>query len=152
MGNRRGRRGLTPGLLAVVAAVMLLVGCGAPQATTVTDDRVEAAASAVEDLGPEVAPEVVAELNAQDAITVVDVREDWEYDEGHIEGAQLIPLGTLRDRVDEIPTDQPVVLVCRSGNRSGQAFRFLQQQGFDNVHNMTGGMLAWEGAGLEIEK
>ena len=142
----------TGGFLALLPAVALFIGCRVPRRTTAMDSGAAAAITLVEDLGPELAPEVVADLNEQGAITVVDVREEWEYAEGHIVGAQLIPLGTLRDRVDEIPTDQPVVLVCRSGNRSGQAFRFLRQQGFENVHNMAGGMLAWEAAGLEMEK
>lgn len=136
------------GILLVLAALMMVVaGCApAPSAAVGVD-----AAGAMADLGPEVAPEVVAELKAGDAVTIIDVREDWEYEAGHIPGAALIPLGTLEDRVDEVPTDTPVILVCRSGNRSGQAYRYLKQQGFENVHNMTGGMIAWEAAGLEME-
>jgi rhodanese-related sulfurtransferase len=83
---------------------------------------------------------------------VLDVREPGEYAAGHIPGALLIPLGELPDRLHEVPEEGPVVVVCRSGNRSGQALRFLRQQGFDNVHNMLGGMLAWQRAGYEVEK
>ena len=103
-------------------------------------------------LGPEVDPGTVAELSAEDAIAVIDVREAWEYQEGHIAGATLIPLGSLADRTDEIPTDKPVVLVCRSGNRSARAYRYLADEGFDNIHNMTGGMLGWEAAGLDVTR
>jgi rhodanese-related sulfurtransferase len=139
-------------VLVLVAFSSWLVGC-APPAPSATD--VEAAAGEVAgvdvDLGPEVEPEVVADLNAQGTVTVIDVREDWEYEAGHVPGAMLIPLGALKERVDEVSTDATVILVCRSGNRSGQAYRYLRQQGFENVHNMTGGMIAWEAAGLEME-
>ena len=87
-----------------------------------------------------------------DAITVIDVREDFEWDAGHIPGATWIPLGELPERLDEVPTDGPVVMVCRSGNRSSQALNLLQNQGFENAHNMLGGMNAWSAAGYEIEK
>ncbi|MGC9347092.1 MAG: rhodanese-like domain-containing protein [Anaerolineae bacterium] len=151
MRYKQTRWQIVTGLLALLTAVVL-VGCGVADTTKAMDSGAAAALTVAEDLGPDVAPEVVADLNEQGTITVVDVREDWEYAAGHIAEAQLIPLGTLKDRLEEIPADRPVVLVCRSGNRSGQAFRFLRQQGFENVHNMTGGMLAWEAAGLEMEK
>ncbi len=89
----------------------------------------------------------MADLYDSGEIAVIDVREAWEYEAGHIPGAALIPLGELAERVDEVPRDRPVVLVCRSDNRSGQAFQLLARQGFDNLSNMMGGMLAWEAAG-----
>lgn len=140
-------------LIVLVLAVGLLAGCSGVAASGGETVAVvaEGAASEVQ-WGQEVSPEVVASLNAEGQIVVIDVREAWEYDGGHIPGALLIPLAALPDRVDEIPTDQPVVLACRSGNRSMQAHNFLQQQGFDNVHNMTGGMIAWQAAGLDIER
>ena len=138
-------------LAIVMIFASLLWGCGAPLAAT-TDPDLQAAAATSSELGPNVSPDVVAQLYPDGGVTVIDVREAWEYAEGHIPGAALIPLGTLAERIDEIPTDQPVILVCRSDNRSGQAYRWLRQQGLDNVHNMTGGMLAWQAAGLEIEK
>ena len=83
---------------------------------------------------------------------MLDVREQWEYDEGHIPGVTLIPMGDVASRLAEIPTDQEVIVTCRSGNRSGQITDFLRQQGFDNVHNMAGGILAWEAAGYDVEQ
>jgi phage shock protein E len=82
---------------------------------------------------------------------IVDVREDYEYAAGHVPEATLIPLGQLASRLDEIPKDKTVVAVCRSGNRSGQATELLRKAGFD-AHNMSGGMIAWELAGLDIER
>jgi len=104
------------------------------------------------DLGSEVDPLTVSGRVAEGTVTVIDVREDWEFAEGHIPGAVLIPLQTLPDRLDDIPRDHPVVMACRSGNRSGQAFRFLEAEGFDNVSNMTGGMIAWREVGLDVEQ
>ena len=150
MGQKLYRLGLMAALL-----VVGITGCGAAQAVAVEEvavgGDVEAAPELVE-LSDAVKPEIVAELNAQGRITVIDVREDWEFAEGHIPGAILIPLGSLQDRVDEIPSDKPVVLVCRSGNLSGQAFRFLSGEGHDNVSNMTGGMNDWRAAGLGVER
>ncbi len=85
-------------------------------------------------------------------VVLIDVREQWEYDEGHIPNVKLIPLGELPNRLNEIPKDKFVVMTCRSGNRSNQATQFLRSQGFDNVHNMQGGILAWQKAGLPVEK
>jgi len=85
-------------------------------------------------------------LERNEALMVIDVREPWEFDQGHIEGARLIPLGTLPNGASSVPKDTPIVLVCRSGNRSGQAYQILKAQGYTNVLNMTGGMLQWAGA------
>ena len=61
------------------------------------------------------------------------------------------PLGELASRTDEVPTDVPVVMVCRSGNRSAEAVEILQKAGFANIHNMTGGMISWKEAGYLVE-
>jgi len=97
-------------------------------------------------------PSDVNSLRENPGVVVIDVREQYEYDEGHIPGVTLIPLGSIPNRLNEIPTDKEVVFVCRSGNRSNQATQFLQQQGFDNIHNMLGGMNAWQKAGYEVER
>jgi len=81
---------------------------------------------------------------------ILDVREPQEWDAGHIPGATLIPLGQIPDRLSEIPQDQPVVVVCRSGNRSGQATQFLRQSGYGLTTSMSGGMNQWAAANLEI--
>ena len=87
----------------------------------------------------------------RDDVVLIDVREQSEYDEVHIPDITLIPLGTIPDSLDQIPTDKTVIVTCRSGNRSGQATEFLRQQGFDNVHNMEGGIVAWQAAGHAVE-
>ncbi|TBH20088.1 rhodanese-like domain-containing protein [Thermus thermamylovorans] len=85
---------------------------------------------------------------------VVDVREPWEYGEGHVPGAVNIPLSTLPARLAELPKDRPILLVCNSGNRSGVAADFLVSQGFpgERVYNLEGGTYAWLGAGLPVER
>ncbi len=73
---------------------------------------------------------------------IVDVREPYEYEKGHIKGAVNIPLSQLRDRMQEIPKDCPVYVHCRTGQRSYNAVMALQNSGFNNVFNVTGSFLA----------
>jgi len=94
----------------------------------------------------------VSELMTQDNVVVLDVREPSEYAEGHIPGVALIPMGQVPDRLNEIPKDQTVIVTCRSGNRSSQITEYLRGQGYTNVHNMEGGILSWQKAGLPIEQ
>lgn len=82
---------------------------------------------------------------------VLDVRESWEYEEGHVPGAVLIPLGQLSARISELPADEPIYVICRSGNRSLQASTILQKAGVTDVRNVQGGTLAWQRAGLALE-
>ncbi len=95
--------------------------------------------------------QTVAEIMDRDDVVLIDVREQFEYDEAHIPGVTLIPLGEVPQRMDEFPTDKTVIITCRSGNRSGQATDFLRENGYDNVHNMDGGINAWKSAGLDVE-
>lgn len=82
-------------------------------------------------------------------VTIIDVREQDEYDTTRVEGVPLIPMSRLNDRIDEFPTDTPLVLMCRSGRRSGQvASQLLAQGEWDDVSNLTGGILAWAEEGL----
>jgi rhodanese-related sulfurtransferase len=127
---------------------LLLAACGG------TDTAAPVAEESAElgqlDLAPEVNVQTVAEVKDREDVYVLDVRQQWEYDEGHIPGVVLLPLGELPSRLGEVPTDQTVIVTCRTGNRSGQAVDFLRQNGFDNVHNMLGGIVAWEQAGYEV--
>ena len=93
------------------------------------------------------AEELKERLNRGETPIIIDVREDWEYQETNIAGSRLIPLGTLPQRLDELEEykDQEVIVHCRSGARSANAKAFLQQQGFSNVRNMLGGILAYNG-------
>jgi rhodanese-related sulfurtransferase len=95
---------------------------------------------------PEVAPGYAAHQIGAGAF-LLDVRQLEEWAELRIDGAVLIPLAELGERIGEIPTDQPVIVVCRSGNRSGHATDALRAAGIDAV-NLAGGMNAWTAAGL----
>ena len=86
---------------------------------------------------------LAAQLKAPNPPFLLDVREPSEFAENKIEGATLIPLGTLPARVGELPKDRPIVVYCRSGNRSSRAAAFLVEHDFEDVENLTGGMNAW---------
>ncbi len=102
---------------------------------------------------PEVAPaEVHQRQAAGEGLFLLDVREHYEYAEAHVAGSTLIPLGDLAGRLDTLPKDQPIVVICRSGNRSGAATRLLRQRGFATVHNMRGGIIAWVRGGLPVHR
>ncbi|MBF6591997.1 MAG: rhodanese-like domain-containing protein [Ktedonobacterales bacterium] len=88
--------------------------------------------------------------NAQQAAALIDVRETWEYQEGHAKNATSIPLSELQQRASEVPHDREVLLICHSGHRSLTAAKFLQRQGITRVANVTGGTEAWEQAGLPM--
>ncbi len=80
---------------------------------------------------------------ATNSVAVVDVREPWEHDIAQLSAATLIPLGDLPDRVDELPRDRDLALLCRSGVRSAMAVQFLEGAGFSRAYNVEGGILAW---------
>jgi sulfur dioxygenase len=82
-------------------------------------------------------------LAAHPGVRVVDVREPDEWNEGHIEGAELVPLATISDRFAEWSRDEPMIVVCRSGARSGRAAQELEHAGFAHVASLRGGILAW---------
>jgi rhodanese-related sulfurtransferase len=81
---------------------------------------------------------------------IVDVREPREYESLRAPGAVLLPLAEFVARHQDLPRDRQLLLVCRSGSRSLRATMFLMQQGFSNVANVDGGMIAWKNAGLPV--
>lgn len=121
---------LTSVLLAVVSASATMAVAGPPQTIDVKQG---------------------ASLQVSGAL-LLDVREADEYAEGHAPGSILIPLGQLQQRLQEIDAykNKPVALICRSGRRSAQALKLLEQAGFSAAVNVEGGMMAWEKAGLPV--
>lgn len=85
------------------------------------------------------------ELISENGALVVDVREPSELALGRIPGSELIPLREIGSRIDGLRQqgDRPIILSCRSGNRSEMACRFLREQGIANVYNLAGGFNAW---------
>ncbi len=80
---------------------------------------------------------------------LLDVREDDEWTAGHAPQAVHVAMGSVSDRIDEIPSDRTVVCICRIGGRSGAVATALSGAGYD-VRNVDGGMLAWEAAGYTV--
>lgn len=90
-------------------------------------------------------------LSQKDRPYLLDVRQPEEFRTGHINGARLIPLDTLRSRMDELPKSKEIICVCQTGSRSTSATRQLATAGF-SVTNLNGGMAAWMRAGLPVKK
>ncbi|MCB9559594.1 MAG: rhodanese-like domain-containing protein [Kofleriaceae bacterium] len=88
------------------------------------------------------------------AVVLIDVREPGEYtgELGHVPGATLVPLSMVGSEAPRWDADAEIVLICRSGARSGRAAGSLARAGFTRVMNMTGGMLAWNAAQLPVER
>jgi glyoxylase-like metal-dependent hydrolase (beta-lactamase superfamily II)/rhodanese-related sulfurtransferase len=86
------------------------------------------------------------------APVVIDVREPWEYAQGRVPGARLIPLGELLGRLDELDPARPTALICAVGSRSQSAAALLGQKGFETVYNVAGGTTRWAQSGLPLER
>lgn len=80
---------------------------------------------------------------------LLDVRTPEEFTSGYIEGAMNIPVQVLADNLSLLPKDQPIIIYCRSGNRSAQAAEILGQNGYDVVFDM-GGINSWQSAGYRL--
>jgi rhodanese-related sulfurtransferase len=77
------------------------------------------------------------------APVLLDVREPWEHELGHVEGTLLMPMHTVPLRMKELQADLPIVCICHHGGRSMQVAAFLEGRGFSTVYNLTGGMDHW---------
>lgn len=86
-----------------------------------------------------------------DEAYLLDVREPDEWEAGHAPGAHHLPMMEVPARLAELPTDQDVVVVCRSGGRSGQVVSYLLGNGWDNVRNLEGGMQEWAASGRPVQ-
>lgn len=97
----------------------------------------------------EISPERAAELLAGGDALVIDVRESYEREAGHIEGTRHIELERLASEAPSLPSDLPIVFQCRLGARSGMATQAFCAAGYD-AYNLTGGIQAWVDAGLPL--
>lgn len=132
--------------LALGAAAVLAACSGA--ATPTSAPAASPPAGAVQPLPAEVDVAEASRLRDAGAF-LLDVRQPDEWAAGHIPGATLVPLGELQSRLSEVPKDQQVVVVCRSGNRSAQGRDILLGAGYPSVTSMAGGMNDWTAAGYE---
>jgi len=98
---------------------------------------------------PAVSVQDAAELQGgETGALILDVREPNEYTQIRARGSVLLPLGRLNSRVKDLPRDREILLMCRTGSRSQNATQFLASNGFENVTNVSGGIVAWDQAGL----
>lgn len=74
---------------------------------------------------------------------LLDVREPWEFQLAHIEGSELLPMQTIPNQIDQLDRSHPTVVICHHGTRSLQVVAFLERLGFENLHNLRGGIDAW---------
>jgi rhodanese-related sulfurtransferase len=85
-------------------------------------------------------------------LVIIDCREEPEFDATHVEGTTLIPMSEFLARVEELPKDQPLAIICRTGARSAQVADYLTATGeHGEVDNVAGGIVAWAAAGLPYE-
>ena len=131
--------------LLIGAAIVLVIGIvGAVLLSQRTANSTQGAVAQA--LRPEITVNEAASLRDQGAF-ILDVREPTEWNDYHVPGSTLIPLGELASRVQEVPKDKPVVVVCRSGNRSQTGRDVLLKAGFTQVTSLAGGLKGWQAAG-----
>ena len=99
-------------------------------------------------------PSEAVRLMNNDNVVVLDVRESNEFGGGHINQARHIPMSALKKRISELEIDKsrPVLAYCRSGSRSNYACKLLKKAGFENVYNLSGGVMNWSSANLPLTK
>jgi rhodanese-related sulfurtransferase len=117
---------------------VFLAGSAAP------GDSGSATPAAIQAMVPVIAPAAVKALIASSAkFVLVDVRQPEEFAAGHIDGALLVPLGTIETAYRSLPKDTKLVVYCRAGHRSAKAVAFLQAHGYTHAVSLDGGYLAW---------
>lgn len=133
-------------LLFIAAAVFILGGCQ-NAATKKTDSGVPDVATDIKEVSPAEAQTAVSKAYSQ----FIDVRTPEEYSSGHAARAINIPIDTLTAKLDTLEKNEPVYIICQTGNRSKKAAVILKDAGFNNVLNIAGGTTAWQAAGLPME-
>lgn len=127
------------GIVALVIVLIVLANGGGSQAVSSNS------------LPATIGPQDAYSLYQKGDTFFLDVREQSEWDEFHAPNTTLIPLSELAARVNEVPKDKPIVVVCRSGNRSDQGRDILKQAGYTNVTSMDGGLKTWRDLGYPVE-
>lgn len=145
------KRVASPWLWAALAALVLVVVIAAAQALRGSDTdvvgEIPAEQAGTGTLPLEISVSDAAQMKTDGAL-MLDVREQSEWDEFHMPDARLIPLAQLESRLNDLPKDRDIVVVCRSGNRSAAGRDTLLQAGFTRVTSMAGGMNDWKASGL----
>jgi rhodanese-related sulfurtransferase len=122
-------------IIAMLASVLLLAGC-ASGVTGVTNMNVED----------------FSKKTAESGVVTLDVRTPGEFMTGHIQGAQNIDFesGSFESQIESLDKNGTYAVYCRSGNRSGQAVKVMQDAGFKNIYNLDGGVIDWANSGLPL--
>ena len=122
-------------VIAMLASVLLLAGC-ASGATGVTNMNVED----------------FSKKTAESGVVILDVRTPGEFMTGHIQDAQNIDFesGSFESQIESLDKNGTYAIYCRSGNRSGQAVKVMQDAGFKNIYNLDGGVIDWANSGLPL--
>ncbi|MFN8493601.1 MAG: rhodanese-like domain-containing protein [Caldilineaceae bacterium] len=124
-----------------------LAACGGQAASSSATTPLD-----VKNLPPMIDAQTANALRTRSDVLMLDVREKSEYHQGHIPGITLLPMAEVPNRLSEIPRDKTVIVTCHSGNRSSKVVAYLREQGFTNIHDMQGGIIAWQNAGLPVEQ
>ena len=96
------------------------------------------------------AQEAFSLIDQRNELFLLDVRTLGEYQQVRLEGAQLIPIGQLIKRLDEVPKDRPILVYCAVGSRSAQVVNYLARQGYPELYNLYGGIYSWTQKGYPI--
>lgn len=125
---------------ALVLVGILVAGCSSPPAQNETAPSAEPG-----DMVSISVNDLLERVQSGEKPLIIDVREQAEWDAGHIEGARLMPLATVEKQIASAGIDKgrEIILICRSGNRSAQAYKVLQKLGYTNLVNVSGGMNEW---------
>ncbi len=141
-------------LLPILAiGVLLLSACGAPTETiTITPPTPEPPTQIIESLSPQEAFALIQDNQNNPAFVIIDVRTPEEVAGGYIEGAIFIDFysDTFRDELDNLDKDKVYLAYCRTGGRSGPTLLIMEELGFMEVYDISGGFDAWEDAGLPV--
>lgn len=127
-------------------ALVLTVGCQSAS-TKSAGPAAPNAVGEIKEVSPAEAQKAVSKAYSQ----FIDVRTPEEYIGGHAARAENVPLDTLSANFDKLEKNEPVYIICQTGNRSKQAANILKDAGFKNLVNVTGGTVAWQAAGLPME-
>lgn len=136
-------------------AVRYLIRLGYDQIVGYLRDGIDAwykEALPTEQLDLLIAQKLKIRLDRGDNLILLDVREKDKWDKGHIKGARYIYAGHVERHLDSIPENQPIVVICNTGNHASLVASILRREGYGEVYNLLGGMAAWEKAGYKLVK
>jgi rhodanese-related sulfurtransferase len=138
-------------LLALIILAAVGVACQAPMAAVPVAQSAAGAPAAVRASLPREVSVAEAAKKRDAGAFILDVRTVEEWNDYHVPGSTLIPLAELGSRIGEVPKDQEVVVVCRSGNRSATGRDLLLKAGYPQVTSLAGGLQTWRNAGKPVE-